>query len=122
MRAARWSPTAGRPGRFSSICCRTRSSSPRRAARSRFGYTIVIEDTGIGIEDGQLPHLFEPFRQADETIAREYGGTGLGLAITKKLVAFHSGTIQVNSAPGAGTTVRVDLPDAEASVVAISAD
>lgn len=86
------------------------------------GYTIIIEDTGIGIEDGQLPHLFEPFRQADETIAREYGGTGLGLAITKKLVAFHSGTIQVNSEPGAGTTVRVDLPDAEASVVAISAD
>ena len=57
-----------------------------------------------------LEHLYEPFEQADNGIARKYGGTGLGMAITKNLVAIMDGTIEVESQEGAGTTFMVDLP------------
>jgi PAS domain S-box-containing protein len=72
---------------------------------------VSVSDTGKGIEPAFLPHVFDPFRQADSTIRRAHGGLGLGLAITRQLVELHGGSIAVNSAgEGHGTTFQVTLP------------
>lgn len=75
------------------------------------GLTIEVSDTGVGIEDAFLPHLFEPFRQESEGLGREYEGGGLGLAVVRHFVDLARGTIEVDTAKGEGTTFRVWLPD-----------
>lgn len=67
--------------------------------------TILFEisDTGIGIPADKLKSIFDAYTQADTDTARKYGGTGLGLTITKKLIALHSSSIQVESELGKGT-------------------
>jgi PAS domain S-box-containing protein len=62
-----------------------------------------VEDTGIGIEATQLARLFEPFRQADESVTRKYGGTGLGLAISRNLARLMQGDAGAASVPGKGS-------------------
>jgi signal transduction histidine kinase len=73
---------------------------------------VKITDTGAGIDEDALGHLFEPFRQADASIRRRFGGTGLGLAISRKLVILHGGSLVVESQHGKGTTVRLVFPNA----------
>ncbi len=63
-----------------------------------------VRDTGIGISEERIKHLFLPFAQADLSITREYGGTGLGLSITRKLVEMMGGTIWAKSRPDQGST------------------
>lgn len=70
----------------------------------------TVSDTGIGIAEAALPHVFERFRQADEGTTRKYGGTGLGTAISKNLVELMGGHIEVNSLPGKGSRFWFDLP------------
>ncbi|HBG92968.1 hypothetical protein A2326_03745 [candidate division WWE3 bacterium RIFOXYB2_FULL_41_6] len=65
---------------------------------------IEISDTGPGIEEKDLPFIFNPF------YTTKLSGTGLGLAITKRIIEEHKGKIEVDSAPGKGTTFRVFLP------------
>ncbi len=74
--------------------------------------TLVIEvrDTGPGIAPDAIGRIFQPYEQADATIAHRYGGTGLGLAITRELVELMGGRIEVESKLGLGSTFRVRIP------------
>ena len=72
---------------------------------------LRVRDTGEGVDAEILPRLFEPFSQADRSLARTRGGLGLGLAVVKGLVELHGGKVAVSSAGrGAGTEVSVRLP------------
>jgi signal transduction histidine kinase len=73
---------------------------------------ISIADTGIGIAPDDLPHIFESFRQIDQSLRRQRPGTGLGLAIVHSLVAMMGGTITVDSELGQGSTFSLELPRA----------
>ena len=64
--------------------------------------SIRFEDDGKGVEQEQLPHLFERFYRVDKGRSRQKGGTGLGLAIVKHAVQFHGGTITVTNSPNGG--------------------
>mgnify|MGYP006424988191 CR=1 FL=1 len=76
------------------------------------GVLFSIRDTGIGIEESFLPHLFEPFKQESNGRTRTHDGTGLGLAITKRMVDLLNGHISVESSKNEGTAITVDLPPA----------
>ena len=71
---------------------------------------FTVQDCGIGMSAETLAGLFEPFRQADNSIARKFGGTGLGLVICKALVEKMQGQIHVSSIEGQGSTFTVELP------------
>ncbi|WP_229507023.1 ATP-binding protein [Pseudoduganella rivuli] len=77
-----------------------------------------VADTGIGMTAEQQAGLFQPFTQADSSVARRYGGTGLGLHLVQQLAVRMGGTARVHSAPGQGSVFEVDIlappaPDAE---------
>ncbi|TDL55622.1 sensor histidine kinase [Paenibacillus dendritiformis] len=71
---------------------------------------VRIEDSGIGIDKEQIPHLFERFFKADVSRNRMQGGSGLGLSIVQKIVQLHQGTIAVSSERGSGSVFCVKLP------------
>ena len=71
---------------------------------------LHVEDTGAGISEDFLPHLFEAFKQQSRGLSRHYEGSGLGLAITQRLVHLMDGTIGVESEEGVGTTFTVSFP------------
>lgn len=71
---------------------------------------LTVSDTGIGISDSFLPHVFEEFRQEDAAIADTGGGAGLGLTLTKHLVETLGGTIAAQSTKGEGSTFTVRIP------------
>ncbi|MFP4057346.1 MAG: two-component system histidine kinase PnpS [Candidatus Brocadiia bacterium] len=71
---------------------------------------VAVRDQGCGIEPQHLPRLFERFYRADKARSRKLGGTGLGLAIVKHIAQAHRGRVDVESAPGEGSTFRLHLP------------
>lgn len=71
--------------------------------------TIIISDTGIGIEKNKLPHIFERFYRTDKSRDINSGGFGLGLAITKEIIEAHNGSIQIKSEVNKGTSVIIKL-------------
>ena len=74
------------------------------------GVTVKIEDTGIGIPEEALPHIFEPFYRVDQSRSRAVGGSGLGLPLVKDIVEKHGGEVTVKSAAGEGTTFILRFP------------
>lgn len=71
---------------------------------------IKISDTGLGIEEDKLPHIFQRFYRIDASNIRRKSGTGIGLSLTKEMVELHKGKISVDSIYGAGTTFTIELP------------
>jgi two-component system sensor histidine kinase/response regulator len=69
-----------------------------------------VRDTGIGIPEEQRHRIFEPFAQADHSRSRRHGGTGLGLAIVARIVDAMGGALRLQSKPGAGTSIAIELP------------
>lgn len=73
-------------------------------------WALRVQDTGIGMSAETQEYIFEPFRQADETVRREFGGVGLGLAIVHQLITLMNGSISVESEVGRGSTFTILLP------------
>lgn len=71
---------------------------------------VKVTDTGIGIPEDRLEHIFDSFEQGDGSISREYGGTGIGLSIVKHLVELHGGSISVESESGKGSQFTFTFP------------
>ena len=80
------------------------------AERTNGDLTVSVRDEGCGIAPEHLPRLFERFYRVDKARSRAMGGTGLGLAIVKHIVHVHRGRVEVESAPGKGSTFRIVLP------------
>ena len=73
-------------------------------------FTVTVSDSGIGIPQESIEHIYERFYRVDKSHSREIGGTGLGLAITRNAVLMHRGSITVNSEEGKGITFTVKIP------------
>lgn len=73
-------------------------------------FYLKVEDSGMGIPEESLEHIFERFYRVDKSHSREIGGTGLGLAITRNSILMHRGAIKVHSELGEGTTFDVRIP------------
>jgi heavy metal sensor kinase len=72
--------------------------------------SILVEDTGIGIDPADATRIFEPFVRLDAGRSRDTGGSGLGLAIARSVVLAHGGTLEVQSRPGGGSRFTINLP------------
>jgi len=83
---------------------------PVALADGQAGVSLSVSDNGIGMSAAVVARLFQPFSQADEGTARQFGGTGLGLSICHRLVGMLGGSIQVHSQPGVGSRFEVCLP------------
>ena len=77
---------------------------------NRIWATATVADTGMGIPEGELPHIFERFFRGEKPQTLQISGTGLGLAIVKEIVELHGGRVIVESEMGAGTTFTIWLP------------
>jgi len=71
--------------------------------------SLAVRDTGIGLTEEQRLRLFQPFAQADSSTTRKFGGTGLGLSIVRRLAELMGGAVEIESAPGQGSTFKVTL-------------
>ena len=119
-------PIAGDEGRLHQIVWNLLSNAMKFTPRGG-SVTLMIEhigsilrltvtDTGEGIDPAFLPHVFEPFRQADNSTTRPHGGLGLGLAIVRSLMELHGGRTTVDSpGKGRGSTFTLDFPVLESA-------
>ncbi|MBQ2725172.1 MAG: cell wall metabolism sensor histidine kinase WalK, partial [Clostridia bacterium] len=71
---------------------------------------LRVTDNGVGIPEEDMAHLFERFYRVEKSRNQDAGGTGLGLAIAKEITEAHGGRISVESEPGVGTSVLLELP------------
>jgi signal transduction histidine kinase/CheY-like chemotaxis protein len=81
-----------------------------RIRQGRQFLEISVRDTGSGITPAQLPHLFQPFVQADSSVSEKFAGSGLGLYISRRLVELMGGEILVTSAPNTGSVFTIMIP------------
>ena len=82
----------------------------RKATQEGDRLNFEVRDTGIGISEDKLDHIFDSFAQGDQDVNRRYGGSGLGLAIALQLAELMGGSVSVESAVGFGSVFRFDLP------------
>jgi len=71
---------------------------------------ILVQDRGIGIDADDLPHVFKPFYRGRRAVESQVRGSGIGLSLVRTIVEEHSGAVRIESEPGSGTTVTIDLP------------
>jgi signal transduction histidine kinase/DNA-binding response OmpR family regulator/ligand-binding sensor domain-containing protein len=83
---------------------------------------ITISDTGIGIPENKLEHIFDRFYQADNSSTKQFEGTGLGLSIVKELIELHGGSITVTSKVNSGTRFSIYLPIEETELILSAID
>jgi len=88
-------------------------STGKEEAEGRTWATVTVTDTGMGIPEEELPHIFERFFRGSRPQSMQIAGTGLGLPIVKEIVELHGGRVTVESLVGEGTTFTVWLPLAE---------
>src|SRR5438477_7304853 len=81
-----------------------------RAEKQGDDFVLLVKDTGMGISQKNLPHVFDRFWQADGSARRKYQGVGIGLALVKELTEVQGGTVSVESEEGKGTTFTVRFP------------
>jgi CheY-like chemotaxis protein/anti-sigma regulatory factor (Ser/Thr protein kinase) len=114
-------PVAGDPNRLQQIVTNLLSNAVKFTPegghvevllkRADSHVQLTVHDTGVGIRAEDLPHIFERFRQADQTSTRAHSGLGLGLAIVRHLVELHGGTVHAESrGEGQGAIFTVELP------------
>lgn len=87
----------------------TFSVAQRRKTKNDAILRFIINDTGVGIDEEFIPHLYEPFEQESTGMTTVFGGTGLGLAISKSIVDMMDGKIEVRSIKGVGTEFTIDV-------------
>ena len=87
-----------------------RIATPRAAATALIACALPLAATGIGIEEKDMPVIFNPFRRSRKGAGGEREGTCLGLSITKMIVDACGGDISVESTPGSGTTFKFSYP------------
>jgi signal transduction histidine kinase len=91
----------------------TESGEIRLAAQVQGNWLeAAVIDTGIGIDEQEIVHVFDSFRQRDTRLSRRHGGAGLGLAIAQRLARQMEGDVTVSSVPGKGSTFTLRLPTA----------
>jgi signal transduction histidine kinase len=76
---------------------------------------ISVRDSGIGMTAEEIPIAMSPFGQVDSSLSRKYEGTGIGLPLSKRLTQLLGGELTIESQKGAGTTVRIRVPDRTAA-------
>jgi two-component system phosphate regulon sensor histidine kinase PhoR len=81
-----------------------------KLSREEDNALIIISDTGVGIPDESIGHIFERFYRVDKARSRKSGGSGLGLSIVRNMVERNGGSIHVTSQSGQGTTFTVEFP------------
>ncbi|MEJ2006004.1 MAG: response regulator, partial [Cyclobacteriaceae bacterium] len=84
--------------------------SARGLTSRRVSLTLNVRDTGVGIPEDKIRHIFEDFAQADSSTTREFGGTGLGLSIVRKIIEAQNGQLEVKSVVGEGTEFIISIP------------
>jgi signal transduction histidine kinase len=99
------------------FCYTSEGSVTMRAEVKQGMLWVSVIDTGIGISDEDLPHIFERFWRSDRSRNRKSGGTGIGLAITKHLVELQQGIIQVESTLTKGSTFSFSIPIAQKTII-----
>jgi len=82
---------------------------------------VSVSDRGLGIDADDLPHIFKAFFRGRRALDAQVRGSGVGLSVVRHVVDAHNGRIGVDSRPGEGTTVTVDLPASAASTAASNA-
>ncbi len=96
---------------FNSVKFTPAGGTVELSAASQDGAMVLqVKDTGMGISEKDLPHIFDRFWQADASAQRKYQGTGIGLSLVKELVEVQGGTVKVESQLGKGTTMTVRVP------------
>ena len=92
------------------------------AARNRVRLSFAVTDSGIGMTSADIRRLFRPFAQANAGVASRFGGAGLGLVMVKRIATLMGGSLDVESAPGRGSTFRLTVVVGKGQPVAAGAD
>jgi ligand-binding sensor domain-containing protein len=100
----------GDPGDRQDVNSHLHNKGERPFAPENKWVVITVADSGVGIPEDQLTHIFDRFYQVDGSSTRQQGGTGIGLALVKELIEMHHGSISATSQPGVGSQFTVRVP------------